>query len=225
MAKLLDQLLKEGRSYECEECHIKDWNNKEIRLHVHHIDGNPRNNNRSNLQILCPNCHSQTENWCAKNVKREKKILYCSKCGKEIKYRSNSGLCKECYKKQTEQHVPTREQLIEDFLIYKSYSKISTKYDVSVTTIHKWAKKHLLNIKDYVKHPLLGIKPVNESYEQIRKLYGFKVGQYSLNGELIAEYPSIGEASRLTNTERSCIRNVIKQKRKTANGFIWKLIK
>lgn len=26
---------------------------------IHHIDGNPRNNELSNLVLLCPNCHSQ----------------------------------------------------------------------------------------------------------------------------------------------------------------------
>jgi len=26
---------------------------------IHHIDGNPRNNEISNLVLLCPNCHSE----------------------------------------------------------------------------------------------------------------------------------------------------------------------
>jgi len=26
---------------------------------IHHIDGNPRNNDFSNLVLLCPNCHSE----------------------------------------------------------------------------------------------------------------------------------------------------------------------
>jgi hypothetical protein len=26
---------------------------------IHHIDGNPRNNETSNLVLLCPNCHSE----------------------------------------------------------------------------------------------------------------------------------------------------------------------
>lgn len=37
----------------CEACGIE----KEIVLQVHHIDGNRKNNNDSNLQILCANCH------------------------------------------------------------------------------------------------------------------------------------------------------------------------
>lgn len=152
MAKLLDQLLKEGRSYECEECHIKDWNNKEIRLHVHHIDGNPRNNDRSNLQILCPNCHSQTENWCAKNVKNTKTILYCSQCGKEIKYRSKTGLCKECLKLHNRKHWPTKEELIKTLIKYKSGAKVSIIYGVSERTIRKWFHHFNINTKDYINN-------------------------------------------------------------------------
>ncbi len=30
--------------------------------HIHHIDGNNRNNNYRNLIVLCPNCHSNAQN-------------------------------------------------------------------------------------------------------------------------------------------------------------------
>lgn len=62
------------RPYECECCGLKDWNKKPIQLQVHHIDGNRQHNTRDNLQILCPNCHSQTDNWCSKNISRSKQI-------------------------------------------------------------------------------------------------------------------------------------------------------
>ena len=38
---------------------------------VNHIDGNNRNNEKDNLQLLCPNCHSQTDNFS--NKKRNNK--------------------------------------------------------------------------------------------------------------------------------------------------------
>lgn len=37
-------------------------------LGVHHIDGNSKNNRLSNVELLCPNCHSLTPNY--KNIKR-----------------------------------------------------------------------------------------------------------------------------------------------------------
>ena len=63
---LIKEKLFQEREYHCECCGLTEWNGKEIKLQVHHIDGNHNNNVRSNLQILCPNCHSQTENWTYK---------------------------------------------------------------------------------------------------------------------------------------------------------------
>lgn len=52
----------------CEECGIKNWNNKPIVLQLHHKDGVTTNNKKENIILLCPNCHSQTENY--RNNKR-----------------------------------------------------------------------------------------------------------------------------------------------------------
>jgi len=51
----------------CAICGIDIWNGKEISLQLHHIDGDKTNNLIENLQLLCPNCHSQTDNFCGKN--------------------------------------------------------------------------------------------------------------------------------------------------------------
>lgn len=44
-----------------------------VQLDVDHIDGNPSNNDKSNLQTLCANCHrlktKQKNEWIAKNEK------------------------------------------------------------------------------------------------------------------------------------------------------------
>lgn len=62
----IKERLFQEREYRCECCGITKWNGKEIKLQVHHIDGNHNNNTRENLMILCPNCHSQTDNWTYK---------------------------------------------------------------------------------------------------------------------------------------------------------------
>ena len=41
----------------CEKCHIPFTRN--LKAHIHHKDGNPKNNKESNLEVLCPNCHSK----------------------------------------------------------------------------------------------------------------------------------------------------------------------
>lgn len=51
-----------------EECCLCGWNKKhpitnKTPLEVNHIDGNALNNDESNLQLLCPNCHSLTDNF------------------------------------------------------------------------------------------------------------------------------------------------------------------
>lgn len=38
-----------------------------IPLTAHHVDGDWRNNREGNLQLLCPNCHSLTPNYCGHN--------------------------------------------------------------------------------------------------------------------------------------------------------------
>ena len=53
------------------------WNGKELILQLDHIDGNHHNNKLENLQIICPNCHSQTSTFCGKNKnKKSTKIDY-----------------------------------------------------------------------------------------------------------------------------------------------------
>jgi len=56
------------KNYCCEICEISEYNEKHITLHLHHVNGNNKDNRLENLQILCPNCHSQTENYAGKNL-------------------------------------------------------------------------------------------------------------------------------------------------------------
>jgi len=51
----------------CFECGQEStWNNKPLVLQVDHIDGDSDNNYPKNLRLLCPNCHTQTENFGSK---------------------------------------------------------------------------------------------------------------------------------------------------------------
>ena len=64
--------LSDTRGYACEVCGISDWNSKTLSLECDHIDGHHANNHPSNLRLICPNCHSQTETYKAKNKGKER---------------------------------------------------------------------------------------------------------------------------------------------------------
>lgn len=65
------RLIKKGLLiYKCAKCGIDKWNGLDISLQLHHKDGNNRNNKLDNLELLCPNCHSQTDNYAGKHNKQ-----------------------------------------------------------------------------------------------------------------------------------------------------------
>lgn len=57
--KLRRCLLELGVAHVCAECGISEWNGRKLTLEIDHIDGRYWNNVKTNLQFLCPNCHSQ----------------------------------------------------------------------------------------------------------------------------------------------------------------------
>ena len=68
-------LFKSGRKeYKCDKCGISKWFGEDIKLEIHHIDGDKNNNLIDNLQILCPNCHSQTDNFRGRNIKKKERV-------------------------------------------------------------------------------------------------------------------------------------------------------
>lgn len=63
----LKKYLLETRGEKCEECgQDSTWNNKPLVLQLDHRDGDSDNNFPSNIRLLCPNCHSQTETFGSK---------------------------------------------------------------------------------------------------------------------------------------------------------------
>ena len=57
--------------YSC-KCQLCGWGKvnpytNTVPLEIHHIDGDYKNNNEDNLQLLCPNCHALTETYKSHN--------------------------------------------------------------------------------------------------------------------------------------------------------------
>jgi hypothetical protein len=66
--KLKNRLINENLiEKKCKICGIDQWMGKEITLQLDHINGINNDHRLENLQLLCPNCHSQTETYCGKN--------------------------------------------------------------------------------------------------------------------------------------------------------------
>jgi hypothetical protein len=68
--KLRRALIESGVPELCDICSLKpEWQGQKLVLQIDHIDGDFLNNCKKNLRFICPNCHSQTENFGSRNIK------------------------------------------------------------------------------------------------------------------------------------------------------------
>lgn len=139
----------------CTECGLgSTWNGKGIVLQLDHINGVHSDNRLENLRILCPNCHSQTINFCGKNQKdvedkvhpkskKDNKKRVCPDCNG---VKSLAAIrCKKCadihkaYNLRKVKDRPSKEILKKE-VEETSYVSVGKKYGVSDNTIRKWIK-------------------------------------------------------------------------------------
>lgn len=58
--------------YKCKKCNNDgNWMGKKLSLQLDHKNGINNDNRLLNLRFLCPNCHSQTKTYAAKNMNRK----------------------------------------------------------------------------------------------------------------------------------------------------------
>jgi len=112
------RLVREGlMEYKCNKCGIDKWNNKHISLHLEHKNGKHNDNRIENIELLCPNCHSQTKTYASKNRKRPKFVY------------------------NIVENKPQKEEL-KKMLEETSYCAVGRKYGVSDNAVRKWAKRY-----------------------------------------------------------------------------------
>lgn len=136
---MIDEGIKQDR---CEICgQGNTWNDKLLVLQLDHINGIHTDNRLENLRIVCPNCHTQTDTFCTRKLKRHN---YCKDCGKEIAPKST--WCPECALKHNRVHKispsdkPSKEELLQ-LIKEKPFTEIGRTYGVTDNAIRKWCKK------------------------------------------------------------------------------------
>jgi hypothetical protein len=69
--KLRRALADVGTVSACSSCGIgQEWMGHKLVLQIDHINGRHNDNRQTNLRFLCPNCHSQTDTFCVRNIDR-----------------------------------------------------------------------------------------------------------------------------------------------------------
>lgn len=168
---LLPRLIKEGyKTEKCDCCGIENWNGNTLKMQLHHKNGNHQDNRLENLEALCPNCHSQTDNFAGKNStkipkltkKHEKKKAYygisedgqrlydgygnykilCPKC-KENFMNKNATMCRKCYDEERLIPAVSKEELFEIINQTKSYCSAAELLGVGSDTVSRWHKYYV----------------------------------------------------------------------------------
>ncbi|MDE5888957.1 MAG: hypothetical protein K2H20_02950, partial [Bacilli bacterium] len=225
---LKKRLLAEGiKEYKCECCGITEWQGEEITLELHHINGNHYDNRLENLQLLCPNCHSQTDSYrkryAIRGIKVDKpKKFYntyttiCANpnCQKEFQTDSKRKkyCCRECYnqviKTSNNVNLISKEKLNEFMQKCSSIKELAEELNTSRTLVRNYLKKY--DLYEFFK----------EKYAT-NTLHSVSVLQYDLNGNFLKEWDCIADAETTLNIHKS-ISKCCRGQRKSAGGFKWK---
>jgi Zn finger protein HypA/HybF involved in hydrogenase expression len=147
--RLIDEKLKE---YKCECCGIgNEWNGKELKLQLDHINGINNDNRIENLRFICPNCHSQSDTFSGKNSSRkiQKK---CEICGVPVyKTSKKCHLCNNKTKSENKTKFSIDKELLEKLIREKSIMEIGKIYGVCDNTIRKRCKRFGILIPKFPK--------------------------------------------------------------------------
>ena len=127
--------------------------------HVHHIDGNKKNNDLDNLEIISNSDHTKLHHEDRMNSTYGegnwdyKKEVNCLNCKSRFKQNSPDQIycskkCSELDHRKIER--PLKKEL-EELINNNSWSAIGRMYGVSDNAVRKWAKSYGIKIKSRQK--------------------------------------------------------------------------
>lgn len=142
--QLRKRLITEGILTEiCTSCNLgPEWNGKRLTLQLEHKNGIPNDNRIENLTLLCPNCHTQTETFAGRKLRKSKPK--CAICSKQISRKAKH--CKDCFHKsrfgKTRRKIdwPSLEE-VEKMLEDSNYLQVGIKLGVSDNAVRKFLKR------------------------------------------------------------------------------------
>jgi hypothetical protein len=125
--------------------------------------------------LLCANCHAlrnfKTETHLnyeeylkyKENISpRVKKEIPKCKCGKEIKFKTDTGMCRSCYVISTRKTERPPKNILEDEIKEMSWVALGKKYGVSDNAIRKWATQYGIVYKKQKHTRMTGVEPAFE---------------------------------------------------------------
>ncbi len=95
------RVLLERSDGRCEECGRRS--SRTVRLHTHHLDGNPLNNILENLRVLCASCHGKAH----RELNGKRRITTDPAIIEEIARRSRENFERD-YKRRMRKPIPYR---------------------------------------------------------------------------------------------------------------------
>lgn len=160
------RLIKSGlKEDKCECCGVSEWQGHKLTIQLHHIDGDNENNNLDNLQLLCPNCHSITDNYAGKNTKKHNIIrkyedFYSMSDEDKDKILNEKRIKKEKSieerKKIKEKEIEERIKIIKESTIDFSQNgwavRLGKLLNTTPQTAARWLKKYMPGLYDESKH-------------------------------------------------------------------------
>lgn len=118
--------------YVCSKCgNNGSWQGESLGLQVHHINGVHNDNRLENLTFLCPNCHSQTENFMNKDRSLKSKLR-----DKEIK-KAEKDLKKQILIEERKKYFDSI-----DMTKWGWITQAERDLNLSHTQIRRWLKKY-----------------------------------------------------------------------------------